>query len=73
MKLWLAFILSFALLLGGFANAVEAAELCDSTLAHQSVQQHDEDETTSTSHEDHKSGHDHSDDHACTTTTTMSA
>lgn len=64
MKLWLAFILSFALLLGGFANAVGAAELCHSALAHQSAQQHDDDTTPSASHEDHQTGHGHSDDHA---------
>jgi len=59
MKLWLAFILSFAVTLAGFANAVEAAMPCHSS-DDQHTAQSEPDELQSCptcAHEDHNSHH----------------
>jgi hypothetical protein len=63
MKLWIAFIISFALTLAGFANAVEAAMPCHNSMDHHAAQSTDADEhldCPTCVHDEHSSDHDKS-------------
>lgn len=60
MKLWVAFFLSFALTLAGFANAVEAAMPCHSSTEQHAAQASEADEhqaCPTCAHEEHSSDH----------------